>query len=69
MELSRSLDYKIERALGDGLVALGAYLDSEGAYDDTMFVSVCRAAEEHGLEHNVVRWIHAMPSCRQILTA
>jgi hypothetical protein len=44
------LVYKIERSLRDGLVALGAYLDSEGAFDNTTFGSVFRTAEEHGVD-------------------
>jgi hypothetical protein len=46
--------YKTERTLGDGLVALGALLDIVGALDNIIFGSICVAAEEHGVEHNVV---------------
>jgi hypothetical protein len=62
------LVYKVVRALGDGFVALGALMDIEGAFDNTSFGSTCREAEVHGLEHNLIRWIHAMLSNKQILT-
>jgi hypothetical protein len=39
---------------------------TEGASDNT---SMCRSAEKHGVEHNVARWIHVMPSSWQIVTA
>jgi hypothetical protein len=59
-----SLICKISRALEDGLVAVGAVL-----YIETPFESLYRAAEEHGVDLNVVTWIHIMLSSRQILMA
>jgi hypothetical protein len=60
------LVYKTERLPEDGLVALGACLDFEGAFNDTIFE--CRCTEhEYAVEHNVVRWIHAMLKNKQIL--
>jgi hypothetical protein len=58
------LIYKIRRALEDGLVAVGAVL-----YIETPSESLYRAAEEHGVDLNVVTWIHVMLSSRQILVA
>jgi hypothetical protein len=43
-----SLVYKIEWVLKAGLVALGAFLDTEGAFDNTTFQFMCRPEEEHG---------------------
>jgi hypothetical protein len=64
-----SLVYEIERALKGGLVALGAFQDIEGAFDNTTFESICRAVKEQRLEHKVIRWIHAMLSSWQVVMA
>jgi uncharacterized membrane protein YjjP (DUF1212 family) len=63
-----NLIYKTERALVDGLVTLGTFLDTEGAFDSTTFESMCKAAEEYGVEQNVVRWIHTMLRSQQKAT-
>jgi hypothetical protein len=57
-----NLVYKTERMPKDVLVALGAFLDVEGAFDTTTFGFICTAAEDRGVEHNVVRWTHTMLS-------
>jgi hypothetical protein len=54
-----TLVYKIGRVPEDGLVALEACLDIEGAFNDTIFERRC-TAYEYAVKHNVVRWIHAM---------
>jgi hypothetical protein len=51
-----SIVYKTE----EGLVTLEAFLDSKSVFGTTIFESVCKAAEVHGVEQSVVRWIHAM---------
>jgi hypothetical protein len=48
---------------------LGAFLDIEGASDNTTFEFMCKAAEEHGVEQGVVRWIHTVFRSWQIVTA
>jgi hypothetical protein len=40
--------YEIDRALEDGFLILGTYLDIEIAFDITVFESMCKAAEENG---------------------
>jgi hypothetical protein len=60
------LVYTIQRVPQDCLVALGACLDIEGAFNDTIFECRC-TAHEYAVEHNVVRWIHAMLKNQQIL--
>jgi hypothetical protein len=47
--------YKTDRVPEDGLVTLDAFLDSETVCDNTTFESMCKAAEEHGMEQGVVR--------------
>jgi hypothetical protein len=55
MEIAlHSLIYKTSRAVEDGLVAVGAVLCIETAFYNTTFESLYRAAEEHGLDLNVV---------------
>jgi hypothetical protein len=54
--------------LEDGLIAMGTFLDVQGAFGSTTLESICRASKEHGMEHNVVGWIHSMLNSRQILT-
>jgi hypothetical protein len=52
-----SLVYKIERALEDGPVTLGAFLDKNGEPDNTTMI-----AEEYGVERGVLIWICAILS-------
>jgi hypothetical protein len=59
-----SLIHKKRRALKDVLFAVGAVL-----YIWSPFGSLYSTAEEHGVDLNVVTWIHVMLSSRQILTA
>jgi hypothetical protein len=54
-----NLVYKIERALEDGLVTLGGFLDTENVSDNTAFKSTCKVDEKHGMEQGVVRRIYA----------
>jgi hypothetical protein len=51
-----------------GLLDLGAFLDIKGSFDCTTFESMFKAAEEHGVEQVVIRWIHTMPGSCQIMT-
>jgi hypothetical protein len=64
-----SLLYKTERALKDGLITLGDFLDIEGVFDNTTFESMCKADEEHGVDQGMVRWISAMLGSWQNVTA
>jgi hypothetical protein len=47
-------------------IALGAFLDMEGAFDRTSFDKIKQAAERHGIEPAVCRWICAMIESRNI---
>jgi hypothetical protein len=51
----QSLVYKIERSLENSLIALGDFLDVKCEFDNTTFGSMCKAAEEHGVERGVVK--------------
>jgi hypothetical protein len=57
---------RIENAIEHKDIALGAFLDIEGAFDKTSFDIIKQAAERHGIESAVCRWICAMPESRNI---
>jgi hypothetical protein len=42
--------------------ALGAFLDTEGAFDRTSFDTIKQAAAKHGIEPAICRWISASQS-------
>jgi hypothetical protein len=46
----------IENAIQYKDIALGAYLDIEGAFDRTSFDTMIQAAERHGIEPAICRW-------------
>jgi hypothetical protein len=46
-------------------VALGAFLDIEGAFDRTSFDTIKQAAERHGIKPTTYRWICAMLDSRK----
>jgi hypothetical protein len=48
-------------------IALGAFLDTEGAFDRTSFDTIKQAAERHGIEPTICRWICAMLESRNII--
>ena len=39
---------RIEKQMETGGYALGTFLDMDGAYNATPYLSTCREAEEHG---------------------
>jgi hypothetical protein len=57
---------RLERSLEHKEVALGAFLDIEGAFDNTSFKTIITAARERGLEETCCRWIESMLECRLV---
>jgi hypothetical protein len=51
---------RIEYAVKYKDIAIGAFLDIEGAFDRTSFDIIKQAAERHGIEPAICRWICAM---------
>jgi hypothetical protein len=51
---------RIENAIQYKEIALGAFLDIEGAFDRTSFNTIIQAARRHGIEPALCRWICAM---------
>jgi hypothetical protein len=47
---------RVEKALDQQEVVLGAFLDIEGAFDNTSYDSMCAALSRHGAEHTIVQW-------------
>ena len=48
---------RVEKALDQQEIALGVFLDIQGAFDNTSYDSMCTALTRHGAEHTIVRWI------------
>jgi hypothetical protein len=41
-------------------IAFGAFLDTEGAFDNTSFNAIITAARERGLEETCCKWVVSM---------
>src|SRR3978361_1748000 len=54
------LTKRLEKTLDCGEVALGAFLDIEGAFDNTTFQSIITNARKRGIEGTCCRWISSM---------
>jgi hypothetical protein len=61
-----NLVYKVERSLNNKEIALGVFLDIEGAFDNTSYDSIERAATRKGVETSTTGWIRAMLESRRI---
>jgi hypothetical protein len=53
------LAVRVEKALDQEEKALGAFLDIEGAFNNTYYDTMCDVLFRHGSEHTIVRWIRA----------
>jgi hypothetical protein len=58
---------RLEKSLEHKEIALGAFLDIEGAFDNTSFNTIITAARERGLEETCCRWIGSMLECRLLM--
>jgi hypothetical protein len=50
---------QVKKALDQQKIALGIFLDIEGAFNNTSYHSMCAALARHGVDHTIVRWIRA----------
>jgi len=50
---------RVEKALDQQEIALGAFLDIEGTFNNTCYDTMCDALVRHGSEYTIVRWIKA----------
>ncbi|BES92290.1 Reverse transcriptase (RNA-dependent DNA polymerase) [Nesidiocoris tenuis] len=56
----------IGKAINEKEVALGCFLDIGGAFDNTTYESISRAAYSKGIEPQTIKWILAMLASRNI---
>jgi hypothetical protein len=57
---------RLEKCLEHKEIALGAFLNIEGAFDNTSFKTIITTAKERGLEETCCRWIRSMLGCRLV---
>ena len=50
---------RVEKAFDQKELALGAFLDIEGAFNNTCYDNMCDALVRHGSEYTIVQWIKA----------
>ena len=50
---------RVDKSLDQQEIALGVFLDIEGACDKTYYDSMCSALTRHGVVQTIVRWIRA----------
>jgi hypothetical protein len=65
----RQLIVWVEKALDQQEIALDAFLDIEGAFDNTSYDSMCSALTRHGVDQTIIRWIRATLEGRLVTTA
>lgn len=56
----------IEKAINYKELALGTFLDIEGAFDQTTYDVITNAAKRHKVEHTICRWINSMLKSRTV---
>lgn len=64
----QSLVSRLEKCIVDKEVAMVAFLDISGAFNNVSFTAIIRALQEKGLHSSLIRWIQNMLSSRLILT-
>jgi hypothetical protein len=50
---------RLEKSLGHKEIVLGAFLYTEGAFDNTSFNAITTAARERGLEETCCKWVRS----------
>lgn len=50
---------RVEKALDQQETALGVFLDTEGAFNNTYYNTMCDALTRHGSDYTIVQWIRA----------
>jgi hypothetical protein len=61
--------HSLEKSLNHKEIALGAFIDIEGAIDNTSFHAITVAARERGVEETCCRWISSMLESRLVHTS
>jgi hypothetical protein len=60
---------RLEKSLKHKEIALGTFLDTKGAFDNTSFSTIITAARERGLEETCCRWVTSMLESRLVHTS
>ena len=55
---------RVEKVLDEQEIALGAFLDIEGAFNSTGYDTMCDALVRHGSANTIARWIRATLEAR-----
>jgi len=50
---------RVEKAVDQQEIALGVFLDIEGAFNNTTYESMWAALAKHGVHYTIIRWIRA----------
>jgi len=58
--------HRLEKSVNHKEVALGVFLDIEGAVDNSSFSAIITAARERGLEETCCRWVRSMLESRLV---
>jgi hypothetical protein len=59
----------VEKALDQQEIALGVFLDIEGAFKNTYYDSMCEVLARHGVQHTIIQWIRStLEGQRDIVT-
>jgi hypothetical protein len=61
--------HRLEKSLNHKEIALGVFVDIEGAFDNTLFNAITTAARERGLEETCCRWVRSMLESRLVHTS
>jgi hypothetical protein len=61
--------HRLEKSLSHKEIALGAFLDIEGAFDNASFNAITMPARECGLEETFCRWVRLVLESRLIHTS
>jgi hypothetical protein len=61
--------HRLEKSLSNKEIALGAFLDIEGSFDNTSFNAITTAARERGLVETCCRWVRSMLESRFVHTS
>jgi retron-type reverse transcriptase len=61
--------YRLEKTLNQKEIVFGAFMDIEGAFDNTSFHAITTAAREQGIEETCCRWISSMLESRLVHTS
>ena len=60
---------RVEKALDQQEIALGIFLDTEGAFNNTSYDAMYAALVRHGVDHTIVRWVKAtLEGCQATAT-